>query len=282
MSNDKKKKKRLGIYLLIVFTFSVMSVLAGKLAYSFRIAWETSSLLFGFSPAIACIVTRLVTNEGFEDMKLNFHFRGNLRYYILAMVLPLTVGLAYSVLPFIISGNRDFFANATPYSFISAVLTLTVYTGFAWITMIGEELGWRGYMNQKMEPLFGTVGTCLLGGLVWGIWHFPGNLCAVLYGSGSLSEALKMDADRILMCILTGVVLMYLTKMTGSVIPAAIYHFIQNGSLNLGMTAARVTEDLVPTKSESFTMDLCFLVLLAVYAAIFLMLMLKDKKKKVS
>ena len=41
---------------------------------------------------------------------------------------------------------------------------------FAWNTF-GEEFGWRAYMNQKMEPLLGTTGTVIVGGIIWGVWH---------------------------------------------------------------------------------------------------------------
>lgn len=36
----------------------------------------------------------------------------------------------------------------------------------------GEEYGWRGYLQQALEPLGKIKGTLLLG-VIWGIWHWP-------------------------------------------------------------------------------------------------------------
>lgn len=280
MSNNKENKKRLAIYLFIVYSFAVVVLLLSKLGYTFSSVFEIGSTLFSFSPAIACIAARSATNEGFGDMKLNFHFKGNIKYYLLAVCLPIIGGLVSGVLPFFICGEGGVFAGLTVKKFLSAIFMLLTSAVFAWITTVGEELGWRGYMNQKMEPLFGTAGTCVIGGIVWGTWHFPGNMSAVLYGGRSLTEALKMDADRIISLTLFGVLLMYLTRRTDSIIPAAIAHYLYNGSFSLAQNLGEFPEDYVMSDKVSDVSDALFLTVLAVYAVIFLALMLKDKKKK--
>lgn len=280
MSNNKENKKRLAIYIVIVYSFAVLVLLISKFGGTFSSAYEIGSTLFNFSPAIACILTRFATDEGFGDMKLNFHFRGNMKYYLLAVCLPIIGGLVSGVLPFIICGEGGVFAGLTVKKFLSAIFMLLTSAIFTWITMVGEELGWRGYMNQKMEPLFGTVGTCIIGGIVWGTWHFPGNLSYVLYGDGSLTEALKMDLDRIICLTLLGVMLMYLTKRTDSIIPAAIAHYLYNASFLLAQYLGDFSEDYIMPDQVSGLSDTLLLAVLGVYAAVFLILMLKDKKEK--
>ena len=38
---------------------------------------------------------------------------------------------------------------------------------------LGEEVGWRGYMMPRLKERFGLLNGRLLGGVVWGIWHWP-------------------------------------------------------------------------------------------------------------
>lgn len=38
---------------------------------------------------------------------------------------------------------------------------------------LGEEVGWRGYMMPRLKERFGLLNGRLLGGFVWGIWHWP-------------------------------------------------------------------------------------------------------------
>ncbi|MDP6947194.1 MAG: CPBP family intramembrane metalloprotease, partial [Myxococcota bacterium] len=35
----------------------------------------------------------------------------------------------------------------------------------------GEELGWRGYLQRRMETAFGVRRGIMLLGLIWGFWH---------------------------------------------------------------------------------------------------------------
>ena len=38
---------------------------------------------------------------------------------------------------------------------------------------LGEEAGWRGYMMPRLKERFGLLNGRLLGGVVWGVWHWP-------------------------------------------------------------------------------------------------------------
>lgn len=38
---------------------------------------------------------------------------------------------------------------------------------------LGEELGWRAYMQTSMETKHTLIKSSLMVGLIWGFWHFP-------------------------------------------------------------------------------------------------------------
>jgi membrane protease YdiL (CAAX protease family) len=41
------------------------------------------------------------------------------------------------------------------------------------LVMNGEEYGWRGYALPQMAKLDGTLGSALLLGILWALWHVP-------------------------------------------------------------------------------------------------------------
>lgn len=47
--------------------------------------------------------------------------------------------------------------------------------------LVVEELGWRGYLQEKIEAHVGDVLTPLIVGIIWTVWHFSGNLFTNIY-----------------------------------------------------------------------------------------------------
>ena len=96
--------------------------------------------------------------------------------------------------------------------------------------LLGEKPGWRGYMNQKMELLFGTMGTCLPGGILWSLWQLPMDLAGRPDGEGALSDSLMMCGGRMLLLTCFGTFLMWFTKKTDNVFSAVVAHSMFNQS----------------------------------------------------
>ena len=280
MTTKKENAKRLGIYLLIVFAFMLFYILCAKLMHQSNTVYYIIYMIFSFSPAIASIITRAVTKEGFRDMKLHLHLTGNIRYYLLAFGLPLICLSAMFLLPVIVSGHADWLEGFTFGNVLSNAFLLISFSAVQSIGLLGEELGWRGYMNQKMEPLLGTVGTCLVGGIVWGLWHFPMDILGYLDGNSTFSEELVSTFGRLAMLTCFGAFLMWLTKKTNSVFPAVIAHFMYNESQGAVMSLL-VQGNIPEDASLPLWTDVVRYLPLLVIAVIFMILLLKNKKKEI-
>jgi len=100
MSSDKKLTlKRIIIFILIAFVPLIIIVLIENAFFDEPIyvnetpeALATSQLL-GFigmmTPTIANIITRIITKEGFKNSYLKINLKGNIKYYVLSVVVPL-------------------------------------------------------------------------------------------------------------------------------------------------------------------------------------------------
>ena len=278
MTNKKENLRRLGIYLLIAFALSLLLIVFRKpMETSARVSFIITQL-FSFSPAIACLITRAVTKEGFGDMKLHFNFRGNFRWYLLAFAVPLLCFSASALLPVIIGGYGSRLSGFTADNVLSVIFILMGQSAVVSAGLLGEELGWRGYMNRKLEPLVGTLGTCLIGGIIWGLWHFPIDISNYLGGYGSFSFSMKLAFGRLVLLTCFGVFLMWLTKKTDSIFPAVVAHFMFNASQNAIMELF-MQSDIPEDTDLGKLADVFQYVPMAVLAVIFMLLLFRAKTR---
>lgn len=275
MNTKKDCAKQLGIYLLTVFTFMMLYILCIKPMDQSNTLYYIIYMIFSFSPAIATLITRAVTKEGFRDMKLHLKLVGNFKWYLLAFALPLICFSAKFLLPVVLSGHADWLDGYTGRNILSGLFSLAAMSSLMSIGLIGEELGWRGYMNQKIEPLLGTVGTCIVGGIVWGLWHLPMDIAGC---EGTFSDAFAMCGRRMIHLTLFGVFLMWLTKKTDSIFPAVIGHYIFNESQ--GALAGILYQGNIPKNADlGVIADVFEYVPMILPAAVFMIMLLSDKSR---
>lgn len=96
---------------------------------------------------------------------------------------------------------------------------------FSMMTAAGEELGWRGYAFPILERLYGTKKAILINGSIWAVWHMP-----IIIGGqyqSSVNIVYGLISFFIEVMIIT-IILAWLRKLSGSVIPAIILHAAHN------------------------------------------------------
>lgn len=102
-----------------------------------------------------------------------------------------------------------------------AVLPVNFFLVFA--AFLGEEYGWRYYLQPLMQKRFGLRGGVLLLGVVWGIWHLPVDLFYYTQDS----QLLMVLAQQIT-CITLGIFFAYAYMKTENIwVPVAL-HFLNN------------------------------------------------------
>ena len=243
---QSKKKTLLRIALYIVLAYLPVYVLG--FAFSDKEGGVTSALAGNslmLFPAIAVIITRLITKEGFRDALLGTGRRKSGKYYAAAVIfpvlLPLVSGLILHI--FIVKsgsiGDSAFCDNGM----LTAALLLTApATGLAMaVHGFGEELGWRGYLTPKLEELMPTPLAIVVTGIIWALWHGPLLAYGCDFGRDYDFFPYGGFIAMIVMCIALSAFLTWLTKRTDSVYPASLCHMVLDLTLTseLSLFAAR-------------------------------------------
>lgn len=235
-----KKKTLLRIVLYLVLTYVPVYILG--FAFSDKEGSLTSLLAANtlmLYPAIAVIITRIVTREGFRNSFLGFGKRNSGKYYALAVLYPIALPYVSAlILHLFVVKNGSITDSAALSDGTSAVamLLLSIVSGFAMaVHGFGEELGWRGYLTPKLEELMPAPAAVIVTGIIWALWHGP--LLAYGYDFGRDYDFFPYGGfiAMIVMCVFWSAFLTWLTKRTNSVYPAALCHMLIDTVLNANL-----------------------------------------------
>ncbi len=207
-----------------------------------------------FAPALGSVLTRLATKEGFSNMYLRLHFKGNVRYYLLAFFGPtLLLFLSGAVYFLLVPGAfdpalttfRSLIAqggsgmSAEQALLISCLQVALIGPIINIIPTLGEELGWRGYLLPKLRESRSDRTALLISGAIWGIWHAPVIVMGHNYGTDYPGYPWLGVVAMIVFCMVLGVIEGYITIKVNSVIPAAMIHSTINAGAALPIYLAK-------------------------------------------
>lgn len=217
-------------FLLVTLIYAI-----GTLILSLSPAQSTINLLAAIPQIVAflglliLIVLRLVT--GGEAMRRVWLAWGNWRYYllfgigivvyyILQAVLNAVFGLGSAQL-----GPIPALPGLTPTTFLilGAVQSVLIAPFLAIVIALGEEYGWRGYLQTELFKMGRLRGVLLLG-VIWGAWHWPLILMGYNYPGHPLLGLLLMALYTMGLAIVLG----YAVLRSGSVLLSSYLHALNN------------------------------------------------------
>ena len=184
-----KKENRYIKYLIVVFALS----------YSWQfvifLTADTQSPLISllmWIPGMVAIAFILINKEGIRNIGWNLK---RWWYVIPAIFIPLAVAVSVVLIMKNLhiaefSGNLFTFNNGMveisniklilgnqsqniPFFILNFILSHTIFLAVGSVIALGEELGWRGYLQEKMIRKFGINKGLIFLGIIWGYWHLP-------------------------------------------------------------------------------------------------------------
>ncbi|MCB2310821.1 CPBP family intramembrane metalloprotease [Clostridium tagluense] len=207
---------------LFIISFAIQ--ILGVFLFPHKLEIVQAIMLSIFSIVTFSLVTK--NKENCFD-KINMVFGKNFKMVIILalifFILKLVVSLVYAILPgqvFSISGND---ISKT----ILSIITIPINIVLIWIMFFGEEFAWRGYLQPRLQVMFGKKLGVIILGVIWGFWHFP--LCFMLY---SPATPILCVISHVFYCTIIGVFLGYVYMKTGNLWSVIIIHIINNSSLS--------------------------------------------------
>lgn len=176
-------------------------------------------------PLFMAVMLRRWANQGWSNAGLRMQFKLNKRWYAFSLlytpmiiVVIATVSLSLGV------------AQVTP-DHTTAVNSMLLTFGITLVPMlflsIGEEFGWRGYL----EPILWSVNKHkvpghIFTGVVWGVWHFP----VLLFAPSSETYPVQL-LMVVLGCVGLAIIYGQMRLRSGSVWPCVVLHAVSNATL---------------------------------------------------
>jgi len=136
-------------------------------------------------PGLAALVTCKYLGRDLSTLGWNW---GKSRYQIICYLIPFTYGvLSYAFVwlggfggfydkQFVGRVSKDLGLGPIP-DWLTILLyflftaTISVIMDFA--TVLGEEIGWRGFLVPELARRHGFAATAIISGLIWAFWHYP-------------------------------------------------------------------------------------------------------------
>jgi membrane protease YdiL (CAAX protease family) len=215
----QKTKRNLILFIIITLASGWIGVLVDNLLEEQPRGNSLGMGLWLIIPFLTVIILRTI-NRDWKDFGFKPHFKGNLKWYLVALAIyPLvtliTVGIALAF------GCVDIL-NFDMKTFLSLAI---ISMGGNFIKNIFEEFAWRGYLTPKLVELKANdLVIYIVSGLVWALWH---SAYYIVFLPDNYFETISRVGMVLTGCvIMTCWTVMYveINRLTKSVWPCIIMH----------------------------------------------------------
>ena len=236
------------------------------LAWTFGIAWamqvivavlyrsglpEVSRLLIAIMMFVPLFGARF-SGQSLSDMGWKPRFKGNVRMILTAWFLPTVLTVVGAALYFaafpghfdlsgefiLVNAGEEALAQMEAQGLtLPLYIALSVVSGMTFAPLLnmflalGEEVGWRGYLSAQLKARFGKRRGWLIGGVIWGMWHWPLMwLTGYEYGTNYVGFPI---VGMLLFCIFTtaaGILCDWLYEKTNCIWVPSIFHGAVNAA----------------------------------------------------
>ena len=190
--STKWDKKKFTSYMLWTFVISWILQVIGSV-FANKGNQMVFSLLLSvamYGPFLGVIMAKIPL----KGMGGKPQFKGKIRYILAAWFLPAVLSILGAILYFVIFPDRLDLTGAyltevagetvieqlkaqgitvPMYLAISSIQAITYAPLDIMFVALGEEVGWRGAMMPMLKERLGKSKGRIVGGIIWGAWHWP-------------------------------------------------------------------------------------------------------------
>jgi membrane protease YdiL (CAAX protease family) len=204
---EKKMNWKLIIYVVLVFAFTIILAIVQQIT---NINFEKISLP-QLGPSLAYFVLILLFKDLFIPIKINFNKTVLLKAFLCIIAPLILFSLTYYIGKLL---NINVKINNNAFQIICTMFFGIIIGG------IGEEIGWRSFLQPALEYKASKIISAITVGLIWGLWHIGH------YKNGSIFMLCFL-----LFTISASVIIVYILKDTqNNILLSSLFHV----SINIG------------------------------------------------
>lgn len=256
---DLISKKQFTIYMTAVFvTGWVLEIVGSVLANNGNRTAFTVLLAAAMYMPFLSVLTAKIPLRGMGWVP---HIKGKIRYIFFALWMPALLSiiggsLFFAVFPSAFDSEfltlRSLMEEAGTLEqlesqgltipmgiLITAVQAVTVVPFFNMFVALGEEVGWRGVMYPYLKEKLGVTKGRIVGGAIWGAWHWPVMILAGYeYGKEYIGAPVLGPVVFCAATVMMGILLDYVYEKTNTIWLPSLMH----GAINAFTIFAYLTK----------------------------------------
>ena len=224
-----KEKQGFGLYFLLAFGMAWLCQVGGCMALlqqNNAVLYQLALIVTMFCPLLAVLLVQKALLR--QPTGIGWKVQGKRRFWLAAWFGPAVLTLLGAVLYFAVFPSRlrsQLGVSTLSYLLQNGLFAVLLAPAINMFPALGEEVGWRGYMMPRLKERFGLLNGRLLGGVVWGVWHWPLMLLVGYeYGTNYLGAPLLGLVVWCVVCFALNTLLDILYEKTESIWVPAIAH----------------------------------------------------------
>lgn len=252
-------------FIIITFLFSwglwLLMILSNKGLLPFHFP---TNFLGSFGPAVGAITIIWIT-KGKSDLKKLlkslFQWKSSIKTYIFALfIIVLIYGLSifftYLINPSVIEFHKlPNVAELLIYFFI-----VLIFGG-----PLGEEIGWRGFLQPQLQKKYNPFITTIIIAVIWLIWHFP---LFWLEGAAQAGESILLFGISVF--IMTFLFTWLYIQSNGSLLLAILFH------TSINFISGIIIPSILPTIEKSKIFNQISILVMVLITVLFVLRSLKQ------
>lgn len=245
MEKKQISKKQFIIYLIAAFGLAWILQIVGSI-----FANKGNQMVFGvilsfvmYMPFLGALIARIPL----KGMGWVPHLKGNIRYIFFSLWMPALLCVCGGVLFFVLipkAFDPEFTTirlqleqvgaleqleaqglTIPMYILITSIQAITYAPFINMFVALGEEVGWRGVMYSYLKDKFGVTKGRILGGAIWGCWHWPVMILAGYeYGKEYIGAPILGPIVFCISTIAMGIMLDYVYEKTETIWMPSLMH----------------------------------------------------------
>ncbi|NEU05209.1 CPBP family intramembrane glutamic endopeptidase [Clostridium senegalense] len=224
--NKEKLSKPINIFFNIFIATTIISICALFICTFFfsnnpKVLSFIINGIIGIASVASSIVIFFNRNKDFES--LNLKISKNFKKVIMVLLIFVGLFIVTKGVGLIVEPDDSFKISTLIFILARLPLILVLSVVFSFIMFLGEEFGWRGYLQPRLQSIFGKKLGVLILGPIWGIWHLP--LCFILY---SPETPIYCVIWYIVSCTCLSIFLGYAYMKTENLWTPILIHLINN------------------------------------------------------